>query len=306
MRHNTDGPESSWEEIATTFLEDPQSLHSSSRSEACFVVQAGGPIGKMVTVGHGITIGRNAEADLCIPDNGVSRIHLRAKRTPDGLVRIVDQGSRNGTFVNFSRVNSAVLENGDRIYIGTGAILRFCYADRLEEVFQRKLYDAALRDSLTGLYNRRHLMSQLETEVDLVNRHVTQLTAVLIDIDHFKMINDQHGHLIGDAVLQGLGEQLRISIRGSDFAARYGGEELVIVCRGAQAKSGVQLAKRLQQQLRERILVKDVPGLRVTFSAGVATAPHESVHNAEDLLRMADEALYRAKRSGRNRICLSK
>ena len=305
MNQENDNNEQTWEEAATSFLADPPPLAASSRAQACLIVLAGGPIGQMIMIGDGISIGRSPEADFHIQDGGVSRIHLRVERTPDHGARVVDQGSRNGTFVNRRRVGAAVLNDGDKIYIGTRAILRFCYADHLEEDFQRQMYEAALRDSLTGLFNRRHLMAQLDTELQLAMRHEIPLTVVLIDVDHFKTLNDRYGHLIGDSLLQGLGKHLRDGIRGTDFAARYGGEEFVIVCRGTGGESGVRLVKRLQQSLRDRALVEQFPGLHITFSAGVSSAPHPEVRKAADLLRRADEALYRAKGSGRDcvRIC---
>jgi two-component system, cell cycle response regulator len=200
-------------------------------------------------------------------------------------------------------IATRVRPHRNRIYIGTRAILRFSYLDPLEEDFQQQMYEAALRDSLTGLFNRRHLMSQLESE--LVRRHATPLTLVLMDIDHFKVINDRYGHLIGDAVLRALGRYLRARIRGSDLAARYGGEELAVVCRGVGGRSGVRLARRLQQELQDRALVREAPDLRISFSAGVASAPHPLARDAEGLLRLADAALYRAKHSGRNCVCSS-
>jgi len=303
MARETGGREDMWEDVPTTFVADLPPLSTPLRDKACLVVLAGGRIGEMVAIGEGITIGRSTDAGFCIPANDVSRIHSRLERTSDGAIRIVDEASCNGTFVNGRRVDSAVLNDGDKIYIGTRAILRFSYADRLEEEFQRRMYEATLRDSLTGLFNRRHLMSQLDTEFHFVARLNTPLTVVLIDIDHFKAINDGYGHLVGDAVLMGFGKRLAAWIRNVDFAARYGGEEFVIRCLGTPTEGGVFLAKRLQQKLRQCELVRDIPELRVTFSAGVAGAPHPQVQGARDLLRLADEALYRAKESGRDRVC---
>jgi len=305
MRRNTNSREDGWEDIATTLLADLPQLDTSADGKACLMMLAGGTVGEMVTIGDGITIGRSAEADLCIPDIGVSRLHARVERTPDGGVRILDQGSRNGTFVNSRRIHRALLVDGDRIHIGTRAILRFSYADSLDEDFQKQMYEAALRDSLTGLFNFRHLVVQLDTELQFVKRHGTPLAVVLFDIDHFKTVNDRHGHLVGSAALRSFAEQLRAGIRSEDFAARYGGDEFVVVCRGINGQSGVCLAERLQQGLRERLLVGDAPDLRITFSAGVAAAPHSTVQDAGDLLRLADEALYRAKEKGRDCVCLS-
>ena len=297
-------PDKSWEDITTAISAEPLPLTPASRNKACLIVLAGGRLGEMVPVGQGLSIGRSSEADYCIPDDGISRIHLRITRQPDGTVRLFDADSRNGTYVNGQREREVDLHDGDKIYIGTRAILRFSYADRLEEVFQQQMYDAALRDGLTGLFNRRHLLTQMQTEFHFFQRHGAPLAVVMFDLDHFKQVNDTHGHLVGDAVLRHFGEFLRANIRSGDFGARYGGEEFVLVCRGIGAQGGEQVAARLQRAHRQLTPVPELPALRVTFSAGVAGVPDPRIADAQGLLRAADQALYAAKDAGRDRVCL--
>ncbi|MBK8482354.1 MAG: GGDEF domain-containing protein [Proteobacteria bacterium] len=299
-----DNHDLSWEDITTAISAEPLPLTPASRDKACLIVLAGGRLGEMVPIGPGLSIGRSSEADYCIPDDGISRIHLRVARLADGTVHLTDAESRNGTYVNGQRIKETELHDGDKIYIGTRAILRFSYADRLEEAFQQQMYDAALRDALTGLFNRRHLLTQLQTEFQFVQRHGASLAVVMFDLDHFKLVNDTHGHLVGDAVLRHFGDFLRGSIRSGDFGARYGGEEFVLVCRGIGAEGGMQVATRLQRQYRELQPVPDLPELRVSFSAGVAGAPDTRIAEAQALLRAADQALYQAKDTGRDRVCL--
>lgn len=299
---NEDSSETdAWDDIATAISAEPLPVVEGSRERPCLVVLAGQRMGQMVSISRALTIGRGADADFHIPDDGVSRIHLRLERTPQGIF-IIDEDSRNGTFVNGARVQRALLHDGDKIYIGTSAILRFSYADYLEEKFQQRMYEAALRDPLTKLFNRRHLLAQLDSEFRFVVRHGSPLTVIMIDLDHFKATNDLHGHLVGDQVLSGFGALLREKLRGIDIAGRYGGEEFLIVARGIDQQAGAQVATRLLDQTRQAKLVAEVSELHVTFSAGVAAVPDERIESVPALIRAADEALYRAKRGGRDRV----
>jgi diguanylate cyclase (GGDEF)-like protein len=175
-------------------------------------------------------------------------------------------------------------------------------AANLDVSFQRKLYRAALRDPLTRLYNRRYLLSQLESEFSYVERHRTPLSVVMLDIDHFKQVNDTYGHLVGDEVLAGFAALLQVTIRGEDLAARYGGEEFILVCRGVVAEVALKIAERILRQVGEAALSAEEPDLRVTVSAGVAAVPHPKITTPQELIAAADRALYDAKRAGRNRV----
>jgi two-component system cell cycle response regulator len=294
--------DSAWDDIATAISAEPLPVVEGLRQRPCLVLIAGQRIGDMVAVTHGLTVGRGVDADFQISDDGVSRIHLRLELRSDGRVDLVDQKSRNGTFINGAKIERATLHDGDKIYLGTSAILRFSYADHLEETFQQRMYEAALRDPLTRLFNRRHVLAQLESEFGFVRRHGTPLTVVLLDLDHFKKVNDEFGHLVGDQVLIGFGSLLRKKLRGVDIAGRYGGEEFVVVARGIRADDGVLLAERMLAETRAARLVPDKPELKITFSAGVASAPDSRVDTVAALLQAADEALYQAKDRGRDRV----
>ena len=218
----------------------------------------------------------------------------------------VDLGSRNGTYINGQRLNgSMALGDGDKIHIGSTAILKFSYADNLDESFQRDMYKAALKDPLTRLYNRRYLMSQLESEFSYMQRHNTPLSVVLMDIDFFKKVNDNFGHLVGDECLAGFATLLQSAIRGEDLAARYGGEEFVVVCRGIDRNGAALVAERVRERCEEKHFSKEEPELKVTISAGVASVPNPEIVDYQGLLAAADKALYEAKDGGRNRVVLS-
>ena len=180
-------------------------------------------------------------------------------------------------------------------------------AARIEEIqlLQAQLREQAVRDPLTGLYNRRHLQDALPRELKRAHRAGAQVAVVVMDLDHFKRVNDEHGHAMGDHVLQAVADLLQAQTRAGDFCARYGGEEFCLVLPGASASQTVARLHLLQQTYAE--LCVEHSGTRLNglgFSAGVAVYPQDG-DNDSALLNAADNALYRAKAEGRNRICLA-
>jgi diguanylate cyclase (GGDEF)-like protein len=275
----------------------------SEREKPYLIVISGSQVGAMVKLKEGMTIGRGRQADFQTVDEGISRLHCRLRQTPVGVV-IEDLDSRNGTFVNDEKIGTIILKDGDKIRIGTTTILKFSYADELEESFQRQMYDAALRDALTRIYNRRHFDEQLRAEFSYARRHGFPLSLIMMDIDHFKSVNDNHGHPVGDVVLIGLAQAVTQAIRHEDLFARYGGEEFVVLCRGTKGSVAYTIANRIRERVEQTALVSDVPELRVTVSAGVACGPTAEIGTPDLLVEAADRSLYRAKQLGRNRACL--
>lgn len=165
-----------------------------------------------------------------------------------------------------------------------------------------------ITDPLVGIYNRRYLDRRLGEECARAQRYALPLSVLLIDIDHFKRINDTYGHQVGDLVLSYLGKLLVQAIRGSDMVARYGGEEIVIVAPHTSLSSAGGLAERLRQHVETDALVlaSQANGpreIRITVSIGVASLSREAA-DGQTLIHHADEALYRAKQEGRNRIVM--
>jgi two-component system cell cycle response regulator len=167
----------------------------------------------------------------------------------------------------------------------------------------RRLEALATTDPLTRLLNRRALLERLSREVDRAKRYESKLTLLLLDIDHFKRINDERGHLVGDGVLRQIGGLIEASVRTVDIAARYGGEEFVLILPETSQDGGIIFAERLRESIERYPF--DAGGeepLHLTASIGVATFPSQRVESTEDLFARADEALYRAKSSGRNQV----
>ncbi len=284
----------------TTEILDIANLESGRLKAAAHLTVLAGPrVGEMTKIGGEIVIGRGPDVDFRIVGKGISREHLRLVSGAKGVMA-EDLESSNGSLVNGKRISEQLLVDGDKIQLGEASILKFSYADEVDESFQQRMYAAAIRDPLTTLHNRQHLREHLESELAFANRHETPLCVIMMDLDHFKAVNDTHGHGIGDAVLVGFSEFLKDAIRSEDFAARYGGEEFVLVCRGIRGKVGLAVAARLLKDLGERSLVPERPEVRVTMSAGVAATPDGRYATPEAILDAADGALYAAKDAGRN------
>jgi two-component system cell cycle response regulator len=158
----------------------------SQRDRAYLIVLAGSNVGEMFRLEAGESvIGRGTAAKVKLGDDGISRKHARI--VVDGQqVRIEDLGSANGTLVNGERINLLTLKDGDKIQLGSTTILKFTYHDKLEENFQRAMYDAALRDDLTKAFNKKHFLDRLEQEVAYAKRHAAPLSMLMFDVDHFK------------------------------------------------------------------------------------------------------------------------
>lgn len=176
------------------------------------------------------------------------------------------------------------------------------HEQKLMEALAREQYLASV-DMLTGLLNRRVLFERFDAEIDRSRRYGTPLSMALIDLDHFKMINDTFGHAAGDAVLSSVGEIIKTSIRSSDIAGRYGGEELCIVLPQTTAEGAHALAESLRKQIEEYIISVDGKTIAVTASIGVTTM-QTNCKGALQILNAADEALYQAKHAGRNKTVL--
>jgi diguanylate cyclase (GGDEF)-like protein len=166
---------------------------------------------------------------------------------------------------------------------------------------QAKLKEESIRDPLTGLFNRRHLNEMLPIELARSNRANSPLTLLLLDIDHFKEINDSYGHQAGDAVLLSVAAALQASVRAGDIVCRYGGEEFVLVFPGMQAEHGRTRAEKLRAMIGLQTLTEKDQVISVTISIGGAVYPQGGT-STDDLISLADQALYRAKQNGRNRV----
>jgi diguanylate cyclase (GGDEF)-like protein len=275
------------------------------RDRAYLIVLAGSSVGEMYKItSESTVIGRGQQADIQVIDEGISRRHAEIVHQGDTIV-IRDLGSTNGTYCNGDKIGEHQLSDGDKIQVGSTTILKFTFHDSLDESFQRQMYESALRDGLTKIFNKKYFLDRLESEFAYAVRHRTPLSLVMFDIDHFKKINDTHGHLAGDYALSTLAKVVQDTIRQEDVFARYGGEEFAVILPNQSLKGAASVAERIrtrveQLQVPNRLAIDQL----VTVSIGAATALPSMDTSASDLVAIADSALYRAKHMGRNRISL--
>jgi diguanylate cyclase (GGDEF)-like protein len=229
-------------------------------------------------------------------------VHAKLVRDGEQEVRLVDLESTNGCFVNGTRIESRVLDDGDMIQIGKHAVIKYTLQSDVEGKFSEQLYEAATRDATTGLLNRRFFDEQLTKDVAHALRHQAALSVLVFDLDFFKKVNDTYGHPAGDKVLTQLGAVVLTSVRTEDVACRLGGEEFAIVMRDTRWQGARDMAERLRAAVADHQFDVDGTNLKVTVSVGTATLDPSRHTSPAALLEEADQAMYRAKREGRNRV----
>jgi diguanylate cyclase (GGDEF)-like protein len=269
-------------------------------------VLTGNSMGTMlVLAGARSVVGSGEDVGLYVSDPGISRNHACIHRQ-GSQYWLEDLGSSNGTFREQGRVTARVeLQDGDRIWLAN-TLLRFNLQDEVEQAASQRMYDLSVRDGLTGLYNRRHLDERVTAELAYALRHGTALSLLLVDIDHFKQINDRVGHQAGDTVLQRVAEALSRCVRAEDVVARYGGEEFAVIGRGIDPDGALAFGERLRAVIAAQRIVFDDALVPVTASVGVAHNHRGApVSKPAALLQAADQALYAAKNGGRNRVCMA-
>ncbi|MFT6399635.1 MAG: diguanylate cyclase (GGDEF)-like protein [Bradymonadia bacterium] len=260
-----------------------------------------------------VRIGRDLEScDIIIDDSGVSRVHARILRER-GKHRLVDMGSKNGCRINGSRVADIELKDGDLIAIGT-SVLKYLKLNAVEVDYHDKMSLRSNTDQLTGLFNRRHAWEVIDQEVARAIRHKRPLSLVLLDIDHFKRVNDTKGHAAGDACLVGLARLVAQACRREDTFARVGGEEFLIVLPDCEILEAAELATRVRDlvagspmafegetiPLTVSLGVTDLEELRL--SHGVSSHAGDRTRTVDLFVTLADAKLYEAKNLGRNRV----
>lgn len=270
---------------------------------ACLILIRGTPQGKRFEVSkNNMFIGRDASADICINDQNASRKHAEVYK--DGTnIKLRDNQSTNGTYVNDKIIKEPViLRKEDMIKIGN-TILKFLPAGELEIFYLGTLESAAHTDPLTKIYNKGYIMESLEAEFKRSKALHTDFSLVILDLDHFKKINDTFGHDAGDYVLKEVCHVVRTkTLPKESIFGRFGGEEFLILLPGHALDSALALGETLRATLEKTVFLYDGNRLPVTASIGVAeTAIDVETHTA--LFKLADKAVYAAKNGGRNKVC---
>lgn len=246
------------------------------------------------------TLGRDPKSDVIVLDDSISRTHVTC-RLVDEAIELEDLNSRNGTFVNDQRIDKPTrLQNGDIVRLGCVLFKYFAY-DNIENAFHDQIYRLATIDAGTETFNKNYLVQTLEAEFALARAYVRPLSVIYYDLDHFKKVNDDHGHACGDYVLRETCRLAKSCVRKDDIVGRLGGEEFVILLPNADAVAGSELAERIRGTVEEHCFDFNGRQLRQTVSMGVAQMKPAMEHYLE-LLNEADRRLYESKRAGRNRV----
>ena len=287
----------------------PRFQKASEQKQLCLVVVTGAEKGAVFPLNPGVaTLGRSAQhSDFVISGRGLSRAHARLDITQEGEVVVEDLESTNGLFINGNKTARGALKPGDTLTLGPDVSLRLDAPDQSIQSLLQEMHKGATLDALTGLINRRSFLERLEEETAATHRHSLQTCLAMIDVDHFKSVNDTYGHPAGDAVLVEVARRLSKHVRQEDVVARFGGEEFVVLLRHTDLPGALVLLDRLRGFVSNEAIPVPTPEgnqtITVTFSAGLTQLDNQA--NSEQLLERVDVALYQAKRNGRNRVVSS-
>jgi diguanylate cyclase (GGDEF)-like protein len=281
------------------------SFAASKRSESDYLVVIHGEyLGRRYEIGsEALSIGRSHENTVQLADDNVSRFHCRLAPHADGIL-LYDRNSTNGTYVNGKAVTAHVLRDGEQVSVGRN-IFKFLSGANVEHAYHQEIYRLMTTDNLTGAYNRSFFEREFNREMRRFFRYGRPVSLLMIDIDHFKELNDGYGHLAGDRVLAQLGLLVARQVRAEDTFCRWGGEEFVLLMPEMGELEAGETAERLRAAIAETPFVFDgekaVTRASVSVSIGVAQATRE-MHLPQDLVEAVDQRLYEAKRAGRNRV----
>jgi len=284
----------------TTRVTSMHSISGSLDGSDCIIQIYGMHLGRKYDLLDQIcSIGRDPQNTITLDSDSVSRRHAIIELTDSGRT-VRDLDSTNGTYLNDIQIRSAVLSNGDLIKIGD-TIFKYLTGANVEALYHEEIYNMTIRDGLTQVANKRYLLDSLDKEFSRCKRYERELSLIMFDLDHFKNVNDQYGHLTGDYVLKEVAGLLRRRIRKEELFARYGGEEFVIVLPESGLDVGLRFGEIVRKMVEEHKFEFEGQPIHVTVSVGVATVTAET-NTVSDLLRFVDEKLYEAKRGGRNQV----
>lgn len=279
--------------------DDDVVVHS---SRPYLVIYSGEDAGTRLDLeGKTLTVGRAPEADITVDDREVSKIHCSIEHSKGNII-IEDHDSTNGTYVNGERAKLQTVFNNAVVQVGR-TLMKIEYKADAEIAFEDELIRKATTDALTGIPNRRYFERRAQEEIAFARRATLPVGMVMVDIDHFKSVNDTHGHQAGDMVLREIAQLIQEQCREEDLLARYGGEEFVIFLRGARDSEDAQrFCERLRSAVAARTTSCGDKRISVTISVGLHFAEGGSAGSLDELIRKSDVALYRAKKGGRDRV----
>ena len=247
-----------------------------------------------------LRIGRDPHNELVVDGSGVSRRHARIEKRGDRAV-LMDVGSTNGTLLNDVELAAMVeLNSGDRIKVGS-TIFKYLSASDAETSLHEQIFASTTTDELTGLRSKRFLNDELAREFSRARRYNRALSVLVIDIDHFKVVNDTYGHQAGDVTLQAVAASILSCLSVNDTAARFGGEEMVVLLPEAKLAEAASVAERIRLAVAAHVVTFRDCRFTVTASIGCAQYDHGDA-DEHVLFERADRQMYAAKASGRNAV----
>ncbi|HEY0880216.1 MAG TPA: GGDEF domain-containing protein [Archangium sp.] len=271
-------------------------------NESCLVMIAGPFLGKKFPLvdDDEFTIGRDEKNFIVCDMDNVSRRHAQLVEH-GGKFHINDLQSTNGTYLNDEEIKEEQpLRSGDLIKIGS-AIFKFLSGGDIESQYYEEIYTLTICDGLTQVNNKRYFLEFIEREMGRCHRYNRALSLMMIDIDHFKSINDTNGHLAGDYVLRELAAVIKPRVRKEECFARYGGEEFAYVMPESGGENTRKLAEKIRRLIEDHRFTFEGKDIKVTLSIGVADLVGEMTEPLQ-FIKLADANLYKAKKSGRNRV----
>ena len=292
----------------------PMPPKKSSSRDACLVVINGVDLGKKYNLSQDSTvIGRSSKVDIQIDEDSISRNHAVIENDGQAIL-IRDLKSTNGTYVNDRPIDERNLRDGDQVKIGR-TIFKFLSGSNVEASYHDEIYRLTTTDGLTQVYNKRFFLQEMEREMSRCLRYQRDLSLVMIDIDHFKPVNDTYGHLAGDHILKQCAQRIVRSIRRDDIFARYGGEEFILLLPEIEKSQAVNTAEKIRATIEEKPFTFDNVDIPITLSLGVAdireyvarSSQKQNSSTSQDVnpfafIKHADDRLYKAKEQGRNRV----
>lgn len=285
-----------------TIIASLDDIKDDGETEPYLIIVQGKDIGKLYHLAADeLVAGRSSDCELWIEDNTISRKHFKIKRQGKDY-QIQDLNSTNGTYLNNRRIKSEMLTPGDKIQISKDTIMQFDFFDEDRKISEQKRYEMGVKDPVTNTFNKSYFLQRISDEFSFSMRQNLPLSILMFDIDFFKMINDNYGHLAGDKVLQNMGQAVSEMIRNDDVFCRYGGEEFVIVMRNTDCQAAVNLAERIRRKIEEAEVHYEGQVIKCTISIGVSTAIDKNFRDYASLISEADKFLYQSKGNGRNRV----
>jgi diguanylate cyclase (GGDEF)-like protein len=303
FEENPQPPEATMEGVPDTWLTIPKRVVANTSSSPCIVqIYPTCPnMGFRFSLSEvSLIFGRDKDCDIQLEDHSVSRHHAKVQKGPEGYY-VVDLESTNGTYINDEATQVAKLKDGDYLRIGN-CIFRYLSGGNVEAEYHEEIYRLTIIDGLTGIHNQRYLLEFLDRELARSARHKRPLAFIMFDLDLFKRINDQLGHLGGDYTLRELAAVVTKAIRKEELFSRYGGEEFALVLPETTRTEALEVAERVRKLVQDHPFCYEGERYLVTISLGVVCITGEEALTPSELIRQADGNLYMAKSTGRNRV----